>query len=72
MVSDAPVSGIEFRLEQDQCVGCAICADVCPTDAIHMGYNDILPTCIVRLCTACRACEIECPTAAIRIEKRRA
>lgn len=48
-----------------QCVACAICVDVCPTAALRLGPDELLPAWRPELCTGCAVCERECPTAAI-------
>jgi Pyruvate/2-oxoacid:ferredoxin oxidoreductase delta subunit len=65
MAPSATACGVEFHLEEGQCVSCAICADVCPELALSMSHQDLRPTWIASRCTACRICERECPTAAI-------
>jgi len=60
-------SSVDFRLEEGQCIGCAICVDVCPADALKWNRQSLLPAWVARVCTGCRECELECPTAAIHI-----
>jgi Na+-translocating ferredoxin:NAD+ oxidoreductase RNF subunit RnfB len=67
MAGETTIGRVELRLEEGQCVGCAICADVCTHAAMRMGDDEIVPVWIARLCTGCRDCEKECPTAAIEI-----
>jgi len=67
MAPSATASGIEFRLDEGQCVGCAICADVCPERALSLSRRDLRPTWIANQCTHCGLCEQECPTAAITL-----
>jgi Pyruvate/2-oxoacid:ferredoxin oxidoreductase delta subunit len=54
-----------LQIDNAQCVGCAICVDVCPEAALAMGPNDLRPAWLADLCTACGECAHECPTAAI-------
>jgi 2-oxoglutarate ferredoxin oxidoreductase subunit delta len=54
-------------IAQGQCIGCAICVDVCPSGALAMGRRDLVPRPIPGRCTACRLCEQECPTEAISL-----
>jgi Na+-translocating ferredoxin:NAD+ oxidoreductase RNF subunit RnfB len=51
--------------KQDQCVGCAICVDVCPSEALEMESTEILPRLIAERCTSCAICVRQCPTGAI-------
>jgi NADH-quinone oxidoreductase subunit I len=67
MSREAPSVAPDLLVEESQCVGCAICADVCPTVAMTLPPDDLLPTWNASLCTACRKCEQECPTEAISI-----
>ena len=54
-------------IDDAQCVGCAICVDVCPDTALAMGSEDLRPTCLANRCTACGECVCQCPTAAITL-----
>jgi formate hydrogenlyase subunit 6/NADH:ubiquinone oxidoreductase subunit I len=56
-----------LQIDHGQCVGCAICVDVCPEAALAMGPGDLRPTCLADGCTACGKCVYECPTAAITL-----
>jgi len=58
---------IVLQIDDAQCVGCAICADVCPEAALAMGPDDLRPVCLADRCTACGECVHECPTAAITL-----
>jgi NAD-dependent dihydropyrimidine dehydrogenase PreA subunit len=68
--SAAEKSGYELRIEPDQCIGCAICADVCPSAALVMDLDDVLPRWIPALCHACSVCMRQCPTGAIEGTRR--
>jgi len=52
-------------IDDEQCVGCAICVDVCPHAALAMGPDDLRPAWLADYCTACAECVHECPTTAI-------
>ena len=57
------------RIDQGQCVACAICVDVCSPAALRIGPNDLLPTLLPERCTGCAVCEQECPVAAIVVNR---
>jgi ferredoxin len=56
---------IVLEIDGGQCVGCAVCVDVCPHAALAMGPDDLRPAYLAERCTACGDCVRECPTAAI-------
>ena len=56
-----------LEIDAAQCVGCAICVDVCPEAALTMGPNALRPAWLPDRCTACGECVHECPTAAITL-----
>jgi formate hydrogenlyase subunit 6/NADH:ubiquinone oxidoreductase subunit I len=56
-----------LEIDGSQCIGCAICVDVCPDAALEMGPDDLRPFWLADLCTACGECVHECPTAAITV-----
>lgn len=67
-----PENGIEgprsvaFIIE-DWCIGCTLCIDVCPTDAI-IGSNKLMHTVIEPHCTGCELCIPVCPVDCIELE----
>jgi NAD-dependent dihydropyrimidine dehydrogenase PreA subunit len=72
MVSSKAIRlGVVIQIDADQCIGCAICADVCPTGALLMGREDLLPSWRAENCSACADCFRECPTAAVRVARKR-
>ena len=66
---DKQASAITCRIESDQCVGCAICADVCRADALAMGREDLVPLWNIDQCNACSICVRQCPTGAIAVTR---
>lgn len=65
MVNDRP-----FRVKEDLCVKCGICADVCPVDNIKGGSGCQPEWLHNGLCTTCFACYHHCPYHAIEFGKR--
>lgn len=48
----------EMMLDEDKCVGCATCENVCPNDAVHM--VDGVPVTDLEKCEQCGKCEKFC------------
>ena len=52
-------------ISADECIGCGICADVCPSGAIAITKDIAVVT--SELCTGCGACVDECPNSVIEL-----
>ena len=48
------------QIEENNCIGCTLCIDACPTDAI-IGAAKHMHTVLVNECTGCRLCLDYCP-----------
>lgn len=61
----------------DQCKGCGICLEQCPTHALSWSSDKLnfisrpIPEVNLDKCIACGICEQVCPDCAIRVEKKR-
>jgi electron transport complex protein RnfB len=67
-----PDNGIEAPrtlavIDEDWCIGCTLCIDACPTDAI-VGSNKRMHTVIEPYCTGCELCIPVCPVDCIALE----
>jgi Na+-translocating ferredoxin:NAD+ oxidoreductase subunit B len=67
-----PENGIEGPrsvawIDENWCIGCTLCIDVCPTDAI-IGSNKRMHTVIEPHCTGCELCLPVCPVDCIELE----
>ncbi|MRD45836.1 electron transport complex subunit RsxB [Caenimonas koreensis] len=67
-----PVNGVEAPravavIDEAWCIGCTLCIDACPTDAI-LGSNKVMHTVIERYCTGCELCVPVCPVDCISLE----
>jgi electron transport complex protein RnfB len=67
-----PVNGVEGPrqmavIDENWCIGCTLCLDVCPTDAI-LGGNKRMHTVIEACCTGCELCVPVCPVDCIALE----
>ncbi|HSV36555.1 MAG TPA: electron transport complex subunit RsxB [Ramlibacter sp.] len=67
-----PDNGIEGPravavIDEAWCIGCTLCLDACPTDAI-LGSNKLMHTVIEPACTGCELCVPVCPVDCISLE----
>jgi Na+-translocating ferredoxin:NAD+ oxidoreductase subunit B len=67
-----PVHGLEAPrtvavIDEGWCIGCTLCIDACPTDAI-LGSNKLMHTVIEPYCTGCELCVPVCPVDCISLE----
>jgi ferredoxin len=51
-------------VDEDTCISCGACVDVCPVDAITMEDKAVIDA---DTCTDCGACVDECPVDAISL-----
>lgn len=56
----AAISAMRAVIDEDACVGCALCLAICPVDAI-LGAPRRMHTVIARECTGCGLCLPACP-----------
>ena len=63
--AEAPRS-VAYIME-DWCIGCTLCINACPTDAI-LGSNKLMHTVIEEYCTGCELCLPVCPVDCIALE----
>jgi Na+-translocating ferredoxin:NAD+ oxidoreductase subunit B len=54
-------------IDEDWCIGCTLCLDACPTDAI-IGSNKRMHTVLEQHCTGCELCLPVCPVDCILLE----
>jgi electron transport complex protein RnfB len=54
-------------IDEAWCIGCTLCLDACPTDAI-VGVNKRMHTVIEAHCTGCELCIPVCPVDCISLE----
>jgi len=54
-------------IDENWCIGCTLCLDACPTDAI-LGGNKRMHTVIEAYCTGCELCVPVCPVDCISLE----
>ena len=54
-------------IDEDWCIGCTLCLDACPTDAI-VGASKRMHTVVAPLCTGCELCLPVCPVDCIELD----
>ncbi len=55
-------------INREKCIGCSICADVCPEDVLAMQPDGEMPKAVYpNECWHCAACVIDCPEQAIKL-----
>ncbi len=54
------------RIDESMCIGCTLCIDACPVDAI-IGAAKRMHTVLSALCTGCELCLAPCPVDCIRM-----
>lgn len=65
---DFTVTNYYSSVKDDLCVGCGVCVDICPMDAIKL-KNEIA-TIKKKRCIGCGNCVAKCPSDAIKLKKR--
>lgn len=61
----APTEAVA-RIDEDACIGCALCIEACPVDAIA-GAHQYMHTVIESRCTGCELCIPPCPVDCISL-----
>jgi electron transport complex protein RnfB len=54
------------RIDESRCIGCTLCIDACPVDAI-VGAQRLLHTVVEPWCTGCKLCLAPCPVDCIEM-----
>ena len=70
-VQDGIKAGQSHKLawvRADDCIGCTLCLDACPVDAI-VGAEGCLHTVVPERCTGCQLCVAPCPTDCIEMHQ---
>jgi len=58
----------EVIVDQDKCIGCGACVDVCPSSVFEMGDDGKSKVINESACIACMSCVGVCPTEAITVD----
>lgn len=59
-------SEIVAQIDEAECIGCAVCLDACPVDAI-LGAHRYMHTVLTDECTGCELCVEPCPVDCIEM-----
>ncbi len=64
--NEGPAKGEKFiaHIREDECIGCTLCIQACPVDAI-VGAAKQMHTVIAEQCTGCELCVPPCPVECI-------
>lgn len=58
---------IDFKINEDKCISCGLCAQDCPVGIIDMNPKPSIRKSREKLCLKCQHCLAICPTAAVSI-----
>ncbi len=58
-----------LEINRDECIGCAVCVEVCPFGSLILDDEGIAV--VDETCTACGACLPECPVEALSLPEKR-
>lgn len=60
----------QIRIDAEDCIGCNLCIEVCPTTPCVFEMRDITAVVVYPdVCERCRLCTDSCPTNAIKISR---
>ena len=60
---------IRIDIDNDVCVGCKLCANICPQFVLHTAGGYVATVIDVNRCNLCMECENTCPESAIKVSK---
>ncbi len=58
---------LKIDVDEDKCIGCGNCYDICPKAAKIWEINDVAHILDLRYCHVCTLCAMECPVDCITI-----
>jgi formate hydrogenlyase subunit 6/NADH:ubiquinone oxidoreductase subunit I len=69
-ISEDDIVQIEVRIDEDKCVGCGTCVEVCPVQVLEMktvGKKKKTSAPDTSFCVKCHMCEFHCGYEAIKV-----
>lgn len=58
---------LRILVDEDECIGCGNCYDICPKAAKIWKIDTVAHILDLRYCHVCTLCAMECPTNCIKI-----
>ena len=58
---------IKIDIDNDVCVGCKFCANICPEMVLHTAGGYVATVIDASRCNLCMVCQDECPEDAIKV-----
>ena len=66
-------TGVDIFIEEEQCIGCGLCMDFCPSSVLSIRERDGKKVAAVlrsEACSACYTCVGQCPSQAIQLSHK--
>lgn len=55
-------------INKENCIGCGVCAEICPCDVLNMISGEDVPQITYpEECWHCNACVLDCPVQAVKL-----
>ncbi|MFC1971096.1 ferredoxin family protein [Chloroflexota bacterium] len=61
---------ISIDIDNDLCVGCKLCAHICPEMVLAMAGGYVATVIRLEKCNLCMACEQQCPEDCLKVSEK--